>query len=281
MLSIFKNVFKMHREGGFDGTTMGFSFTILGSGSGGNCAYLESSSVRLLIDAGFSGRQITERLKGIGRDVSQIDAILLTHEHADHIAGLKVLCQRHQIPLFCNRLTREALAVELPNFAGWKIFSTGETFTLGDLVIDSFSLPHDASDPVGFVIHAGPQTIAFITDLGYVTKLVLERVKGVTLMVLETNHDVNLLQNDTIRPWSVKQRILSRHGHLSNDAAADALPHLVSSSLERLYLAHLSRDCNNPALAHRTIQKKLDHLSASHIDVSVAEQHKPAPTVHW
>ena len=270
----------MDREGVVDKTKMGFSFTILGSGSGGNCAYLESSCVHLLIDAGFSGRQISERLQAIGRDVSQIDAILLTHEHADHIAGLKVLCQRHQIPLFCNRLTREALAVELPNFAGWKIFSTGQTFTLGDLVIDSFSLPHDASDPVGFVIRAGPQTVAFVTDLGYVTKLVLERVKDVTIMVLETNHDVSLLQNDTNRPWSVKQRILSRHGHLSHDAA-DALPNLVSGSLERLYLAHLSRDCNNPALAHRTIQKKLDHLSARHVDVSVAEQNKPAPTVHW
>lgn len=260
---------------------MGFSFTILGSGSSGNCAFLESDSVRLLIDAGFSGRQISERLKAIDRDVSQIDAILLTHEHSDHIAGLKVLCQRHQIPLFCNRLTREALAAELPNYAGWKIFSTGQSFALGDLIIDSFTIPHDASDPVGFVVQAGPQKVAFVTDLGYVTKLVLERVKDATIMVLETNHDLKLLQDDTIRPWSVKQRILSRHGHLSNEAAAEALPSLVTSNLERLYLAHLSRDCNQPALAHRTIQKKLDHLGARHVDVAVAEQHKPAPTVHW
>jgi len=260
---------------------MGFSFTILGSGSGGNCAYLESSSVRLLIDAGFSGRQIAERLKGIGRDVSQIDAILLTHEHSDHIAGLKVLCQRHQIPLFCNRLTREAIAAELPNYAGWKIFASGQTFTLGDLIIDTFSLPHDACDPVGFVVQAGPQKVAFVTDLGYVTKLVLERVKDATIMVLETNHDLHLLRNDTIRPWSVKQRILSRHGHLSNDAAAEALPSLITDNLERLYLAHLSRDCNEPALAHRTIQKKLDHIGARHVDVVVAEQNKPAATIHW
>lgn len=260
---------------------MGFSFTILGSGSSGNCAYLESSSVHLLIDAGFSGRQIAERMKLLGRDISQIDAILLTHEHSDHIAGLKVLCQRHQIPLFCNRLTREAIAADLPNFAGWKLFSTGQSFVIGDLVVDSFSIPHDASDPVGFVVQAGSQKVAFVTDLGYVTKLVLERVKDATIMVLETNHDLKLLQNDTIRPWSVKQRILSRHGHLSNDAAAEALPSLITDNLERLFLAHLSRDCNEPALAHRTIQKKLDHLGARHVDVCVAEQNKPASTIHW
>jgi len=171
---------------------MGFSFTILGSGSGGNCAYLESSSVKLLIDAGFSGKQIAERLSQIGKDVSEIDAILLTHEHSDHVAGLKVLCQRYKIPLFCNRLTREVLMGELPNYDGWKIFSTGEAFALGDLFIENFSLPHDACDPVGFLIHAGSEKVAFVTDLGTITKLVLERVKDVTVMILETNHDLNL-----------------------------------------------------------------------------------------
>jgi phosphoribosyl 1,2-cyclic phosphodiesterase len=260
---------------------MGFSFTILGSGSGGNCAFLESPSVKILIDAGFSGRQITERLASIGCNVAELDAILLTHEHADHIAGLNVLCQKHRVPLFCNRLTREMLAAQLPNYQGWKVFSTGEAFELGDLLVESFPLPHDASDPVGFLIHAGPQKVAFVTDLGYIPKLIVERIKEADIMILETNHDLELLRNDTRRPWSVKQRILSRHGHLSNDTAAAALPQIVSEKLKNLFLAHLSRDCNDPALALRAITEKLDHLGARHVDVSVAEQSRPASTLCW
>ena len=260
---------------------MGFFFSILGSGSGGNCAYLESPSVKILIDAGFSGKQIVERLARIGRNIVEIDAILLTHEHADHVAGLKVLCQRHKIPLFCNRLTRESIAHELPAYSGWKIFSTGEAFHLGDLLIESFTLPHDASDPVGFVIHAGPQKVAFVTDLGYLTKLVIERVRDAGIIVLETNHDLNLLKNDTVRPWSVKQRIMSRHGHLSNEAAASALPDLVGNNLRHLYLAHLSKDCNEPEIAYQTIQKKLKHLKASGIEVCVAEQKVPSSSLEW
>jgi phosphoribosyl 1,2-cyclic phosphodiesterase len=173
------------------------------------------------------------------------------------------------------------IARELPDYQGWKVFNTGEAFELGDLLIESFPLPHDASDPVGFLIHAGSQKVAFVTDLGYVPKLIVERIKDADVMILETNHDVDMLRNDTHRPWSVKQRILSRHGHLSNEAAASAIPEIVSDRLKRLFLAHLSRGCNEPDLARQTIQARLDKLGARHVHLEVAEQHDPGETLTW
>ena len=221
-------------------------FTILGSGSSGNCAYLETDDTRLLVDAGFSAKQIELRLNGIGRSVADVQAIFLTHEHGDHVCGLPVLAKRHNIPIYCNRLTAECLHGQMPEFSRWRLFESGATMELGDLKINSFSVPHDAYDPVGFMFHHALGNIGFLTDLGYATKLVIERVRQARALVLEANHDLQLLQADTRRPWPVKQRILSRHGHLSNDAAAAVAAEVVTDTLEDLYLGHLSSDCNSP-----------------------------------
>jgi phosphoribosyl 1,2-cyclic phosphodiesterase len=253
--------------------------TILGSGSSGNCAYLETDETRLLIDAGLSGRQIRQRLLTIGRAPENLSGILITHEHSDHTQGLTGLAARLQIPIYCNRLTKEAIEHQLRLKLDYRLFSTGASFDLGDVVIDTFSVPHDAYDPVGFLLHTAAGNIGFLTDLGHATRLVIERVRSANVLLLEANHDLKLLQDDTRRPWSIKQRILSRHGHLSNDAAAEVAAQIVSAELHHLYLGHLSSDCNRPDLAHRVVSEGLRNLGATHVRVESTTPDVPGATL--
>lgn len=253
--------------------------TILGSGSQGNCAYLETNQTRLLIDAGLSGRQIRNRLAGIGRAPETLDGILITHEHSDHISGLVGLAAKLQLPVFCNRLTKEAIESQLKIQINARIFSTGSSFEVEDVSVDTFPVPHDAYDPVGFLVHTETGNIGFLTDLGHATKLVIERVRTANILLLEANHDLKMLQEDPRRPWSLKQRILSRHGHLSNDGAADVVEQVLSAQLRRLYLGHLSRDCNRPELARQVVAARLDRMGGTHVCLESASQDVPSATV--
>ncbi|MCE0484350.1 MAG: MBL fold metallo-hydrolase [Methylacidiphilales bacterium] len=256
-------------------------FTILGSGSSGNCAYLETDHVRLLVDAGFSAKQIDLRLAGIGRSLADVQAIFVTHEHSDHVCGLPVIARRHNIPIHCNRLTAEYLHPQMPSFSRWHLFESGATVELADLKVNSFSVPHDAYDPVGFMFHHALGNIGFLTDLGYATRLVIERVRQARALVLEANHDLRLLQEDTKRPWAVKQRILSRHGHLSNDAAADVAAEVVTDQMEDLYLGHLSADCNSPRRALDTVSRKLQETGRAFARLHSTAPDKPCDTLAW
>lgn len=256
---------------------MSVLFTILGSGSAGNCSYLETGETRLLIDAGFSGRQIRQRLAQIGREPEGLHGVLVTHEHHDHVQGLASICSKLKIPIYCNRATQEAIERQLGRTFECRIFGTGSTFAVGDVTVDTFSVPHDAQDPVGFLLKSGGHNIGFLTDLGHATKLVVERVRTANVLVLETNHDLKMLQDDPHRPWSLKQRILSRHGHLCNDAAADLLDQIVTAELRHVYLGHLSRDCNTPELAKRVISERLGKIGATHVKVQSTSQSTPCP----
>ncbi len=258
---------------------MAVQFTILGSGSGGNCAYLEVDDTRILIDAGFSGRQIRQRLAQIGRTPESLHGILITHEHSDHIQGVLALCGKLGIPIYCNRLTREAIELQFEERFDCRIFVTGSGFEVGSIAVDTFSVPHDAYDPVGFLFHPAGVKIGFITHSGPPTKFVGERVREANILLLEANHDLKMLKDDPKRPWSLKQRILSRHGHLSNEAAADVIQEIVTAELRHLYLGHLSRDCNTPELAHRTICERLKKVGATHVKVESTSQETPCASM--
>jgi phosphoribosyl 1,2-cyclic phosphodiesterase len=254
-------------------------WTVLGSGSSGNCSYVETDEARVLIDAGFSGRQTRERLATIGRAPENLTGILITHEHSDHIQGLGGLAAKLGIPVYCNRPTHDEIRrlVDKPFEA--RIFSSGDTFELGDITVDTFPVPHDAQDPVGFLLRTEAGNIGFLTDLGHVTALVLERVRKAHALILEANHDIKLLQECPRRPWSLKQRILSRHGHLSNEAAAACAAQIMSSDLKHLYLGHLSRECNTPELAFAVVNKTLQEIGATHVRLDLTTQHAPSPTL--
>jgi phosphoribosyl 1,2-cyclic phosphodiesterase len=223
--------------------------TILGSGSNGNCAYVETAETRILVDAGFSLRQIRQ------------------------------LWEKLRIPVYCNRPTHEAAEYQLKTKFDCRIFTTGASFEIGDILVETFSIPHDAQDPVGFLLRANGANIGFLTDLGHATKLVLERVRPAHALVLESNHDVKMLQDCPRRPWSLKQRILGRHGHLSNEAAADAAEQIMSAELKHLYLGHLSRECNKPELAQRVMSGCLQKIGATHVRLELTAQNVPCPTL--
>jgi phosphoribosyl 1,2-cyclic phosphodiesterase len=254
--------------------------TILGSGSAGNAAYLEAGQTRLLIDAGLSGRQIRHRLLSIGKSPEGLSGILISHEHSDHIQGLTTLAAKLGIPVYCNRQTQQAIEAALGIRGEFRIFDTGAAFEVGEVWVETFSVPHDASDPVGFLVRTAAGNVGFVTDLGHATKLVLQRARPANILVLEANHDLEMLQNDPRRPWSLKQRILSRHGHLSNTAAAQALQELITAEMRHVCLAHLSRDCNRPELALAAAQQCLQLLGATHVRLEAACQEKPHGTLH-
>jgi phosphoribosyl 1,2-cyclic phosphodiesterase len=252
---------------------------MLGSGSAGNSALLATEHCKILIDGGLSARQLVLRLEQCGVAPEQLDGVLLTHEHGDHVCGLEVLCRKFAIPIYCNALTAEAIRCDgsLDRHRNWRIFRTGAEFSICDITVQSFPVPHDAVDPVGFAFHAGARSLGFITDLGYPTKMLVERLRAVHTLVIETNHDEKLLQNDPHRPWPVKQRIMSRHGHLSNDAAASLIEQLLPGKIERVVLGHLSRDCNTPVLAVGAVRALLAKCGKIDMDVYCATQGELSP----
>jgi hypothetical protein len=257
-----------------------FHVTILGSGSAGNCALVESATTRVLLDAGLSARQLRERVALCGVKPEEIDAILLTHEHSDHAGGVEVWCKQFGTPVYANALTAEALRRSAgESRADWRVFTTGGDFEIRDITVQTFSVPHDAMDPVGFMLHHAGQSLGFLTDLGFATKLACERVRQAHTLFIEANHDEKLLQLDTRRPWATKQRIMSRHGHLSNAATANVLAEMLGVNLRRAVLGHLSRDCNSPDLAARTVNERLAAAGAApeSVEVFVATQREVSP----
>lgn len=206
-----------------------------------------------MVDVGFSAKRICELLESIGESIDQIDAVFLTHEHTDHAQGVRGLAKHADLPIFANRDTADAVQSKLSKRPNWQIFQTGTTFTFRDIEIRSFSVPHDAYDPVGYTFHWGEdgdlfsprQGLGWITDLGYVPEHVRERMCAVETLVLEANYDEALLEADERRPWSTKQRIRGRHGHLSNESAFQVLQEISEQSkLQEVIIAHLSKDCN-------------------------------------
>jgi len=248
---------------------MALLLCVLASGSSGNCVYVGSERTRILIDAGLSGKATAERLREIGVEPETLDAICLTHEHDDHKASLQVLHRRYGVPLYSNTGTIDALS-RSEAMAGlpWNIFTTGHSFEIGDLVLEPFRVPHDSYDPVGFVVSCGSARVGVVTDMGMATELIRQRLQDCAALVLESNHDEGMLR-DSSRPWSLKQRIAGRQGHLSNAKAGELIVAVAGDTLRTVFLAHLSGDCNTPDLALRTVREVLHRGGISQIDVKL------------
>ena len=248
---------------------------VLGSGSGGNATLVRCGSTHILVDAGLSAKQLVLRMEMLGVAPEQLDAILLTHEHSDHARGVDVLLRKREVPVFANALTREALSHKMKSAIPWKIFRSGQDFNLGDLVVNAFRIPHDAAEPVGFILNGNNTQLSMVSDVGNVTHLMREQLRGSDGIYVEANYDQALLEQDTKRPWATKQRIASRHGHLSNNQTAELLADIACHRLQVVMLSHLSSDCNCPDIASNCIGKSLQQQGLHHVDVRCAHQHEP------
>jgi len=244
-------------------------FCPLASGSKGNAIYVGTDETKLLIDVGISFKALGEKLGEIDVDLGEIDALLITHEHGDHIRGLELTARKLGIPVFANSETAKAILNDVRDRPKFKIFSTGETFEYGDIEIHPFSVQHDTMDPVAFTLKMDGLKIGVCADLGFVTTLVKVHLQECNYLYIEANHEPSMVYACP-RPMVYKQRVLGRQGHLSNDACAQLLQEIDHPGLKHVYLAHLSAECNNPELALKRVR---EHLKRE-LPISIAYQDK-------
>lgn len=242
---------------------MAFRLTVLASGSKGNCAVVASARTRILVDAGLSCRETMKRMRAAGEVPEALDALVITHEHSDHISGLEVLARRLKIPVYMTGATHAAWRKwcrdktgEKPELERRETFEAGYGLQIGDIAIMPFTIPHDAADPVGFAFRVEGVKLAIVTDLGYVPPNVRQHVRGCDVLMIESNHDLEMLRVGPY-PWSVKQRVMSRVGHLSNDALAEFFSNHYDGGAAFVVLAHLSEQNNHPEIARRAAEQAL------------------------
>ena len=246
---------------------------LLASGSKGNSILVESGKTRLLIDAGLSARELRKRLDSVGVDAGSLDALLITHEHGDHVRGLGPLVRQLDLPVYLQTdLARKLPDVGKPECV--QEFVDGEEFTIKDLTIRPFAITHDCLAPVGFTLDGELGKVGVATDLGIVTRLVTECLQDCRALVLETNHDEELLR-DGPYPWKLKQRVRSNHGHLSNNAAGNLLQSLLWNGLETVFLGHLSETNNRPDLAVEVVREVLEKQNICEPQVLLGKQQLP------
>ena len=257
---------------------MGISYCSLASGSSGNCHLVSSNGKKILVDAGLSGKRIQGRLEDVDFDPKKISGIFVTHEHHDHICGVGVLSRRFNLPIYANAKTWQAMEEKIGNIKAEniKVFDTRKPVFLGDLKITPYPISHDAVEPVGYTFQEGNTKISITTDLGCIEEGIINEVKDSDLVVLESNHDVNMLKAGNY-PYYLKQRILSNRGHLSNEAAGNVIVELVKNNVKNVLLAHLSKENNFPELAIITVKKILDSKNISmgkDINIDLAHRDK-------
>ncbi len=250
----------------------------LGSGSSGNATLVSFGKTHLLVDAGLSARDLATRLTGAGVPPSALSAILLTHEHHDHARGLERFAVRHRIPVFSTPEALAALNLAPMHLAGWHPFEAGVSFSAFGIDVDPFSVPHDAANPVGFVLTALGMRIGIVTDLGHATTLVTTRLRGCHVLLVEANHDDGMLASGPY-PWTLKQRIGGRLGHLSNDEAAALVAAVADDDCQAVILAHLSESNNTAALARKAVANALAQAGRTRYAMRVAERRTWTPAV--
>jgi phosphoribosyl 1,2-cyclic phosphodiesterase len=254
---------------------MGLSFTLLGSGSSGNATLVSDGDTHILVDVGLSGRETARRLNECGITPDKISAIIVSHEHGDHCRGVGPFAKNLDMPIFITESALSASDMVL-NPARCRLIESGTGFDVNGILFTPFSVPHDAADPIAFAIEKGGVKIAVVLDLGYLSNLVIERLKGCDAIVLESNHDVRMLQVGPY-PWALKQRVMSRRGHLSNDSVAQFLMNDFDGKARNVVLAHLSKQNNLPELALISAQRALEDrsdlaCSQTQLELAAAEQ---------
>lgn len=250
----------------------GVRVCLLASGSKGNAILVDAGGRKILVDAGLSASEILRRLALAGVAGADLDAILISHEHTDHTRGAGTLARKLKIPLLLSYPTCREMHASLKKVEVVE-FESGYPFTFRDLQIDPFPITHDACDPVGFLIECAEGKIGIATDLGIATRLVKDKLRGSRVLVLESNHDEEMLLNGPY-PWHLKQRIRSRHGHLSNTESAELLDEVIHPGLEGVFLAHLSEVNNDPDVAHRVTATLLAGQNVCAPQLIVGEQHQ-------
>ncbi|PGL72827.1 MBL fold metallo-hydrolase [Bacillus sp. AFS055030] len=238
---------------------MSLHFSVLASGSTGNALYVGTEKTKLLVDTGLSGKAMESLFKEINRDIKEVSGILVTHEHSDHIKGLGVLARRYQIPIYANEKTWKAmnhLIGEIPTEQKF-IFNMETTIQFGDIEVESFGVSHDAAEPMFYVFHHNDKKFVTITDTGYVSDRMKGIISNADMYIFESNHDVEMLRMGRY-PWSIKRRILSDVGHVSNEDAALAMSDVIGDKTKRIYLAHLSQDNNMKELARMSVTQTLE-----------------------
>lgn len=239
---------------------MSLRFTVLASGSTGNASVVSTDAATVLVDVGLSGKKIEDLMRQRGVEAARLDAVFITHEHSDHIKGLGAFARKYEVPVYANEKTWAAmgkLVGELPD-GQRKVLDTDAAIEIADLRIESYAISHDAAEPVGYCFEAGGAKLSLATDMGYMSDKVAGKLKGSDVLVLESNHDVEMLRMGRY-PWNIKRRILGDTGHLSNEAAGEALCRLLSGITRRVYLAHLSQHHNLMDLAKLTVNTVLEN----------------------
>jgi phosphoribosyl 1,2-cyclic phosphodiesterase len=251
---------------------MALFFQVLASGSKGNATLVCSERTRILVDAGLSAKELSRRLDQTPVKPNQLSGLLLSHEHQDHVRGCGTLSRRYGFPVFLSRGTLENLPTQVGTLPHRQVFQSGTSFVVGDLSIHPFAISHDAREPAGFVIEHEGCRLGICTDLGIATELVKTRLTGCHGLVLEANHDMQLLI-DGPYPWELKQRIRSRHGHLSNEDSFNLLETLYHPRLSAVVFAHLSEVNNNPQLVADSARRLQDEDRWREVNFEVGQQH--------
>ena len=248
---------------------------VLGSGSAGNGVVLESGGDRILLDAGFSCREIERRLRLMGVEPETLEAIVLTHEHRDHCRGAELLARRRDLPIYASRGTLEGCRFGEPRALRLVPFVVGVPFTVSGFVLEAFPVPHDAREPVGFVVEdEGRRRVGLVSDLGSFPRRLASSLERLNVLVQETNHDLEMLRSGPY-PWSLKKRVAGENGHLSNGQAAAGLAQVMCDELQFVVLYHLSRTNNRPSLAEASIGEELDR-TGSQARLLVSRQSEPS-----
>ena len=259
-----------------------FQFCSLYSGSSGNCSFVQTDTTKLLIDVGESGKKIGEALNSIDVDPNSIDAILITHEHSDHIKGLSALAKKYNIPVYANVETWNAMSAQKEKINNELIkHFTFDKFSVGDIDVKPFSIPHDAANPCGFNIFHKNKKMSIATDIGHLTDRIIKHLSDSSFILLESNYEPEILKCSSY-PYNLKQRIKGPNGHLSNSEAGKAISYLSNHGLNQVMLGHLSKENNFPELAYKTVVEELinNKVDVNSIKLSVANRYDTSSIIN-